>query len=465
MTAEAVAGSIAQRPAAVLEDSAKSAELIARIESVPFSRWHIRPRVIMGSATFFDAFSALALASATPVLVRLWHLTPAQVGYLLAASYIGQFAGALIFGWLGERIGRVMSATYATLIMAVVSLACAFTGNFTQMFVCRLVQGIGVGGEMPVAATYVNELSRSHGRGRFFMLYELIFPIGFLAAAVMGAQLVPVYGWNVLFIIGTVPGIIITWLVSRLPESPRWLIRRGRFEEAETIIRDLEKSTPLRNPVVARPDLAAGPARKTRWRELFSPMYRSRTLIVWVIWATAYGVTNGMNNWMPTLYTTVYHLPLRTALNAALLTNATQILVLLLCVFVIDRVGRRAWFTVCFVLGAGPLVVLGLTGTGDVMRVIVGATLGYGVMSTINTVLYLYTPEIYPTRMRAIGTAAATCWLRLASAAGPALVGVLVVTHGIGSVFLIFAGIAVIGAVAATQTIETRNRRLEEIAP
>src|SRR5690348_1859831 len=315
----------APQAAAAASDSVRAAELIARIESVPFSRWHIRPRVIMGSATFFDAFTALALASATPILVRLWGMTPQQVGYLLAASYIGQFVGALIFGWLGESIGCVKSATYATAIMALVSLACAFTGNFTQMFVCRLVQGIGVGGEMPVAATYVNELSRAHGRGRFFMLYELIFPIGFLAAAVMGAQLVPVYGWNVLFIIGTVPGIIITWLVSRLPESPRWLIRRGRLEEAETIIRDLEKSTPLRNPVAARQDLAAGPARKTRWSELFSPMYRSRTLIVWVIWAAAYGVTNGMNNWMPTLYTTVYHLPLRTALNAALLTNATQI--------------------------------------------------------------------------------------------------------------------------------------------
>jgi len=100
-------------------------------------------------------------------------------------------------------------------------LACALTGNFLQMFVCRIIQGIGVGGEMPVAATYINELSRAHGRGRFFLLYELIFPIGFLAAAVAGAQLVPVYGWNILFLIGTVPGLIITYLVSRLPESPR----------------------------------------------------------------------------------------------------------------------------------------------------------------------------------------------------------------------------------------------------
>jgi len=447
-----------------LDDSAKAAELIARIESVPFSRWHIRPRVIMGSATFFDAFTALSLASATPVLVQLWHLTPGEVGYLLAASYFGQFAGALIFGWLGERIGRVMSATYAALIMAVVSLACAFTGNFFQMFVCRIIQGIGVGGEMPVAATYINELSRAHGRGRFFLLYELIFPIGFLAAAVAGAQLVPVYGWNILFLIGTVPGLIITYLVSRLPESPRWLIRKGRYAEAEAIIRGLEASTSKRSPVAAQP-LSVAASQKSRWSELFSPFYRRRTLIVWAIWATAYGVTNGLNNWMPTLYNTVYHLPLQASLNFAFLTNAMQILVLLVCIFVIDRIGRKTWMTVSFVIGGLLLLPLGLSGADDVTRVVIFVTLSYGVMSTINTVLYLYTPEIYPTRMRAIGTAAGTCWLRLASAAGPLVVGVMMVSHGISSVFLMFAGVALVGAIAATQMIETRNRRLEDIAP
>jgi putative MFS transporter len=447
-----------------LNDSAKAAELIARIESVPFSKWHIRPRVIMGSATFFDAFTALSLASATPVLVRLWNLAPGEVGYLLAASYFGQFAGALIFGWLGERIGRVMSATYATLIMAVVSLACAFTGNFSQMFVCRIIQGIGVGGEMPVAATYINELSRAHGRGRFFMLYELIFPIGFLAAAVAGAQFVPIYGWNILFLIGAVPGLVITYMVSRLPESPRWLIRKGRYAEAEAIIRSLEASTDRRNPVAAQP-LSLAASQKSRWSELFSPFYRRRTLIVWAIWATAYGVTNGLNNWMPTLYNTVYHLPLQASLNFALLTNATQILVLLVCVFVIDRIGRKSWMTVSFVIGGLLLLPLGLFGADDVTRVVIFVTLSYGVMSTINTVLYLYTPEIYPTRIRAIGTAAATCWLRLASAAGPLVVGVIMVSYGISSVFLMFAGVGLVGAIAATQMIETRDRRLEDIAP
>jgi MFS transporter, putative metabolite:H+ symporter len=442
-----------------------SAELIARIEAVPFSRWHIGPRIIMGSATFFDAFTALALASAMPVLARQWDLSTMQVGLLLTASYLGQFIGALIFGWLGERGGRVKAASLATAIMALGSLACAFTGNFTQMFVCRIVQGVGVGGEMPVAATYINELSRARGRGRFFMVYELIFPLGFLAAGALGARLVPIYGWQSLFILGTGPGLLITFIVLRLPESPRWLIREGRLAEAEAVVREIEASTPERSPVATAAAPLSEPARETRWSELFSPFYLHRTLIVWAIWATAYGVTNGLNNWMATLYNTVYHLPLQTSLNAALMTNAMQVAVLLVCIFVIDRVGRRAWMTACFIIGGLLLAPLGLFGADDVTRVMVLVTLSYGVMSTVNTVLYLYTPEIYPTRMRALGTAAGTCWLRLASAAGPTVVAMTMNAAGIEVVFLMFAGIAIIGALAATQAIETRNRRLEDIAP
>jgi len=448
---------------ALAADASKAAELIARIESVPFSRWHVWPRVIMGSATFFDAFTALALASAMPVLARLWQLSTLQIGLLLTATYLGQFVGALLFGWLGERIGRVKAASFATAIMAIGSLACALTGNFSQMFVCRIVQGIGVGGEMPVAATYVNELSRAKGRGRFFMLYELIFPLGFLAAGILGSRLVPVYGWQSLFVLGVLPGVFITFLVLRLPESPRWLIQQGRLAEAEGIVKQIEASTDKRNPVAVEP--IADQTRKSRWSELFSPVYRHRTLIVWIIWATAYGVTNGLNNWMATLYNTVYRLPLQTSLNAALMTNAMQVLVLLVCIFVIDKVGRRNWMTACFIIGGVLLVPLGLFGADDVTRVMILVTVSYGIMSTVNTVLYLYTPEIYPTRMRAIGTAAGTCWLRLASAAGPYLVGKLLGSSGIESIFLIFAGVAMLGALAATQAIETRNRRLEEIAP
>src|SRR6185436_11533774 len=231
--------------------------------------------------------------------IGAWHLKPTQIGAMISIAYLGQVIGAVFFGFLAEKIGRVRSASLTIFLMSAMAIFCAFAKSYEALFVLRFIQGIGVGGEVPVAATYINELSRAHGRGRFFMLYEMIFPIGFLAAAVAGAQLVPVYGWNVLFLIGTVPGLLITFFVSRLPESPRWLIRKGRYAEAEIIIRDLEASTDKRNPVQPHA-LSAASMQKSRWSELFSPVYRHRTLIVWVIWATAYGVTNGLNNFMPT---------------------------------------------------------------------------------------------------------------------------------------------------------------------
>ena len=455
-------------------DSPSASALIARLERVPFSRWHLRARLIMGSATFFDAFDALSLAFVLPVLVRLWGISPVQIGWLIAAGYFGQFAGALLFGALAERYGRVRSAAGATALMSVMSLACALAGNFPALLMLRLVQGVGVGGEMPVAAVYINELSKAKGRGRFFMLYEMIFPVGLMVTGQIGALVVPVFGWQVMFLIGGIPGLVIAGLLLRLRESPRWLIGRGRLAEAEAIIREIEASAGLvagglqasgNDAAVSANDAAPSGNNRTRWTELLSPFYRRRTLVVWTLWASAYFITNGLNNWMPTLYNRVYGLSLDQSLRAGTLTNVAQVALLLVCAFAIDRTGRRRWMTACFIAGAMLLATLGTFASSSVTAVIALVTLSYGIVGSVNAVLYLYTPEIYPTRMRAIGTGSATCWLRLASAAGPLLVGYLVSERGTGAVFLMFAAAGVVGALAATLTLETRNRRLEDIAP
>jgi MFS transporter, putative metabolite:H+ symporter len=445
-----------------------AAALIRRIESVPFSRWHTKARIVIGSATFFDGFDALALAFVLPVLIGLWHIGPLQIGLLIGASYLGQFLGALLFGWLAERHGRIKSATISIAIMSVMSLGCALCGNFPALLTCRFVQGIGVGGEMPVAATYISELSNAHGRGKYFLLYELIFPVGLMAAGQLGAWLVPALGWKIMFWIGAVPGLLIAVLVARLPESPRWLIGKGRLDEAETVVRQMEASTERRiSPGVHLTERKAGAAVTVRrgWSELLSPVYRSRTLIVWILWASAFFIANSMNNWLPTLYRTIYHLPLQTALRAASLTNIAQVALLLVCAYCIDRVGRRNWTIAAFCVGAVLLAGLSLSGAHSVWGVMIAGTASYGLIGSIAAVLYLYTPEVYPTRIRATSTGLATSWLRLASAVGPSLVGLLVHSRGPASVFLMFAGVSVVGALAATRMIETRERSLEEIAP
>jgi len=450
--------------------------LIARLENVPFSRFHAKARIVVGSATFFDAFNALALAFALPVLIRLWEITPAQTGFLIGSSYVGQLAGALLFSWLAERFGRLPSAAAATALMSVMSLACAVAGNFPALFAYRLIQGIGVGGEMPVAAAYISELSKAKGRGRFFMLYEMIFPIGLMTTSQAGALIVPLWGWRAMFLIGGIPGLIITWLLLRLPESPRWLISKGRIAEAEFVVKQIElagrKFEDARGKFEDAPQIAStsqirgAPPKfeRGRWMDVLAPSFRSRTLIVWTLWASAYFVTNSLNNWMPSLYNTVYHLGLQQSLRAASMTNIAQVAVLLVCAFCIDRIGRRKWTAVCFLAGGVGLAALAFTGARNVADVIVLGTLSYGIIGSINAVLYLYTPEIYPTRMRAIGTGLATSWLRLASAVGPAIVGMMVGAEGIGSVFILFAVISAVGAVAALWMIETQGRRLEEIA-
>jgi putative MFS transporter len=244
------------------------------------------------------------------------------------------------------------------------------------------------------------------------------------------------------------------------------------MQEAEAIVEQMEASTTRR---VILPSVAAGAgtpatpapqlAQCGRWSELLSSAYRQRTLIVWILWASAFFIANGLNNWMPSLYNTVYRIGLRESLRAASMTNVAQVAVLLVCAFSIDRIGRKNWTVAAFLAGGGMLAMLGIMGARNALSVMILGTLGYGMIGSINAVLYLYTPEIYPTRMRAIGTGLATSWLRIASAAGPALVGSLVGAGGIRSVFLMFAGISVLGALAATRMVETSHRRLEEIAP
>ena len=465
--------------AATADDAARS--LVARIESVPFSRWHLKPRILVGSATFFDAFDALTIAFVLPVLVSVWHITPAETGFLISSSYVGQFLGALLFGWLAERYGRVPCIAGSMALMSVMAVGCALSPNFTALFVFHFIQGIGIGGEIPIAAVYINELSKGQGRGRYFLLYELTFPLGLMMTGQAGTVIVPQLGWQVMFWIGAVAGAVIALAVVRLPESPRWLIAKGRLEEAERVVWRMEKSAAKRQPPPgAWADSKTG-AEESRteteskavapkdpdasWRELFSSRYLGRTLVVWVLWGTTYFIANTLNNWLPTLYRTVYELPLHDALRAATLTNVAQVLVVLACALCIDRVGRRGWALASFVAVFVSTASLWVLGAADVTSVIVLATITYGIMGAMAALLVLYTPEIYPTRIRARGTGLATIWLRLASALGPSLLGLLVPRLGVAAIFLVFSGVAVVGAAAASRMIETRQRSLEDIAP
>jgi MFS transporter, putative metabolite:H+ symporter len=145
-----------------MADAALTAEsIVARIERLPVAPWHVRMRAIIASATFFDAFDALTIAFVMPALFGPWHLNPAQIGVMISGGYIGQVIGAFGFGWLAERYGRLRVLTWTILVIAVMSLACAFAWDFQSLFWLRVIQGLGLGGEVPIAATYINEFAKA----------------------------------------------------------------------------------------------------------------------------------------------------------------------------------------------------------------------------------------------------------------------------------------------------------------
>ena len=164
-------------------------EVVARLERLPLSSWQVRTRVIVGTATFFDAFDALAIAFILPALIPLCQMKPADIGWLISMGYVGQLVGALAGGWLAERFGRRLVIIASILWFGLFSIACAFAWNYHSLLVLRTLQGLGLGAEVPVAATYISELAKARGRGRFVLLLELVFPVGILMAALSGVIL------------------------------------------------------------------------------------------------------------------------------------------------------------------------------------------------------------------------------------------------------------------------------------
>ncbi len=449
--------------AAITEQS-----IAARMERLPFSRWHITVTVILGVAIFFDSFDSLAIAYVLPVLVREWHIAPQSIGTLISSANIGQAIGALFFGWLAERIGRVPTARITIALYGLMSLACAFAQNYDQLLAYRFVEGIGLGGEIPVASAYISEILRAERRGGSFIAYQIIFPLGFTASALAGSIIVPRYGWQWMFIIGVVPAVLAVFLQGFCPESPRWLASKGRLKQADDVVSKIERII-SRNGTVPLPPVPASVPQpqqaKSRWIELFEGRYLSRTLVVWVLWASCYIISYGLQTWMPSLYTGIYKLPLQTSLNYATISNAFGLVGPLLAATVIDKAGRRKWFIAAFFLAACSLVALWWNGADSATAVLYAFSFSFIWISSLNLLLFLYTAEIYPTRMRALGVSWASFWLRIAAAVGPLVVGYSLPHYGIGGVFLVFGIIAVVGGIVSFGMVETRRRVLEEVSP
>jgi putative MFS transporter len=320
-----------------------------------------------------------------------------------------------------------------------------------------------------VASAYINEFIGAEKRGRFFLLYEVIFPIGLMFAGMVGFFLVPIYGWKAMFIVGLVPSVLTIPLRWFMPESPRWLASKGRVAEADAVVKMLEDNATQHGAVLREPVVRPVDSRATAhsdWRELFKGIYLKRTMMIWGLWACVYMINNGMITWLPTLYKQVFQLPLQTSLAYGWITSGVGVIASIVCALLIDKVGRKPWYALAFLIATLPLLTLAWLGATTALQVLIFATATYAILQTIAFSLYLYSAELYPTRLRAVGTGFGSAWLRAGSSVGPILVGTIVADLGIRYVFAAFAAVALVGGLVTLMfAIETKGRVLEELSP
>jgi putative MFS transporter len=444
-------------------------QIAARIERLPLSRWHVRIGLVVCTGFFFDAFDAMTLSYALPVLAPQWHLAPGAIGAAISIGFVGQLGGALFFGWLAERIGRVPCALYSLLIFTVMSLACAFAWNLPSLMAMRFIQGLGLGGEIPILATYINEFANAQRRGRFALSYQCAFAIGLPATAWVGAWVVPSFGWQWMFIIGAVPGLMAVPLARIMPESPRWLANRGRFAEADRVLARIEAAIsrdgarplpPIRAgvPLVQHAQASVG--------DLFRGIYRKRTLTVWALWFCTYVITYAFLTWLPTVWRTVYHLSLQQALNYGAIFGAVAAPGFILTILLIDFLGRRRMFLLGLLSATVLLLFLGLTPRHDAFTLLITLSLTQISVGMLALALSTYTAELYPTEMRALGGGFGSAWLRLGATTGPAMIGIMLPLLGLQSVFLAFGLLTLAGAVVCFFfAVEARGKVLEQLSP
>jgi len=434
---------------------------VARLDRVPLNSFHWRLLITSGLGWMFDAMDVLLIGFLVAPITKDFTLAPAQVGLVASAGFVGMFLGAAISGRLADRYGRRLIFQATLVLFSIGAVLSALAPTFETLLAARVVAGLGLGGELPVVATLVSEFSPRAQRGRMIVLLESFWAYGTLAAGLIAIFVLPQFGWRGAFVVAALPALYVAYLRTALPESPRYLAERGRTAEADAIVRRVERAS---GGALLTLGAAIAPMRsgRTSIAQLWSPAYARRTAMLWILW---FGITftyYGIFLYVPSLLAARGLSEVRSN-EFFFLSTIAQIPGYFSAAWLVERWGRKPTL-VTYLLGtAAAAFLFGNAGTGT------DAFVYAALLSFFNlgawAIVYTYSPELYPTAIRATGAGVAAAVGRLGGIIGPFLTPVLVPTLGQSGVFALFMVLLVVTALNVWALAEeTKGRSLEEIA-
>lgn len=450
-------------------------------ENPHFLRTVVLITTVTAVGGFLFGFDNGAISGSVGFLQERFALTPAGVGWVTSSLIVGCIIGVVIAGRLSDAIGRKKVLLLTAAVFFVGALGEALAPNDTVLVLARILVGIGIGTETTVAPLYIAEVAPARLRGRLVSFNQLFNTVGNLVVFSLAAVIANLgtaawnvdYGWRVVFAAGLVPAVVFVLLLRLVPESPRWLVRRGHEAEA---VRVLERLNPSTEAAAARLDeirstLAPDPGDRTarsELRELLRPSLR-KALVVGFLVALFQQITgiNAIFYYAPEIFKTA-GLPTTEALSSTVLIGVVLVSATLVSMWLIDKVGRRTLLLV----GAAAMTVLqaaiGTVFLADAPNgpLLLALILGYVAFFAVSfgTVAYVLISEIFPTRVRGAAASVATFALWGGNFFVSQFFPILVDGIGSSATFYLFAGICAVALVFVIALVpETKGRTLEQI--
>lgn len=446
--------------------------MAARLERLPMSTYHRLILVIIALAFFFDSVDLGLMTFVLGSIKKTFALTTAQAGVIASASFIGMVIGAVVAGMLADRFGRSPVFQCSMVLWGGASYLCSLAPDASTLFWCRLLLGIGMGMEFPVAQTLLAELIPSKERGRYIALMDGFWPLGFIAAGLLAYGVLQVSDWRNVFAISAVPALFLLVVRRWVPESPRWLELHGKHDKAEKVMSAIEQNVArsLKLATLPTPDATLRPMASAKPRfsfvSIWSGAQRSRTIMVWILWFFALLGFYSLTSWLGALLQQTGYSVTRSVLYTIWISLG-GIPGFLTAAWLVEKWGRKPC-CILALLGSGIMVyaygqvaqtqgnLTVLIATGFVMQFFLFA---------MWAVLYTYTPELYDTGSRATGSGCASAIGRVGALVGPSLVGVILPWSGQTGVFLLGTGCFVLAALAVHWLgVETRGVALEGVS-
>lgn len=441
-------------------DTATPEMITSRLDRLPMTPYMWKMLALISFGAFFEQYDMYFTGYIAPSLFHDKIFTPTTVSFFgmtglagfLASLFAGLFVGTIVFSHIADRFGRRTIFTYALLWYSAATLILAFQNTPGELNFWRFVGGIGVGVELVTIDAYISELIPKASRGKAFGMQLGLAQICAPVIALMAWILIPispmgVSGWRWIVAVGSVGALVVWWLRLRLPESPRWLAQQGRLAEAESVIVKLETKvqSECKNPLPEPERLALEDERPGRYLEIFSPAYRSRTIMLMVVNLFQTIGFYGFVSWIPTLLIAKgIHITQGLAYTffIVLMFPVAPLLVML----VADRFERK-WQ---LMISASAVAVVGIIFANMQMPIwlILVGCLQTLVVNWMSTLIHTYQSELFPTRIRARAVGFVYSWSRFSSIFTGFIIAFLLRDFGVPAVFLFIGSAMAIVVIA-----------------